>query len=231
MQRFHCDAILFDLDGVLVDSTACVERLWYQWAVRHGFDAQEVIACAHGRSTVDTMRAVAPTLAIEGEARRMEQAEIEDTQGLVSITGAADLLTALAPFQWAVVTSGSRALATTRLRAVGLPLPLIFITAEDVAQGKPYPEGYVMAANLLGVIPQRCVVIEDAPAGIQAAHKAHMTAIAVASTHQPSELQAARVCVPSLAALHVNHQKGLDQVKPSLTITITRTIYDQLHAL
>ncbi|GHO68343.1 haloacid dehalogenase [Ktedonobacter sp. SOSP1-52] len=231
MQRFHCDAILFDLDGVLVDSTACVERLWYQWAIRHGLDAQEVIACAHGRRTVDTMRAVAPTLAIEEEARRMEQAEIEDTQGLVSITGAADLLTSLAPSQWAVVTSGSRALATTRLRAVGLPLPLIFITAGDVAQGKPHPEGYLKAASLLGVTPQRCVVIEDAPAGIQAALKANMTAIAVASTHQPSELQAARVCVPSLAALHVIHLKGSDQARPSLTITITRTIYGQLHAI
>ncbi|GHO49821.1 HAD family hydrolase [Ktedonospora formicarum] len=230
MQRFHCDAILFDLDGVLVDSTACVERLWYQWAIRHGLDAQEVITRAHGRRTIDTLRAVAPTLAIEGEVRRMEKAEIEDIQGLMSITGAASLLAGLAPTQWAVVTSGSRALATTRLRAVGLPLPSIFITAEDVTQGKPHPEGYVKAACLLGVPPQRCIVLEDAPAGIQAALKAHTTAIAVASTHQPSELQAARVCVPSLAALHVNQQKASDQAKPSLTITVIRTIYDQLHA-
>lgn len=231
MQRFLCDAILFDLDGVLVDSTACVERLWYQWAIQHGLDAQEVIARAHGRRTIDTMRAVAPTVAIEEEARGMEQAEIEDTHGLVGIAGAADLLTTLAPSQWAVVTSGSRALATTRLRAVGLPLPSVFITAGDVAQGKPHPEGYLKAASLLGVTPQRCVVVEDAPAGIQAAIAASMTAIAVASTHQPAKLQAAQICVPSLAALHTTHLKRSEPAGPSLAITVTRTIDDQLRAL
>ncbi|HEY4383216.1 MAG TPA: HAD-IA family hydrolase [Ktedonobacteraceae bacterium] len=220
------DAILFDLDGVLVDSTPCVERLWYQWAHQHGLDSQEVIARAHGRRTIDTMRALAPNLDVEVEARNMERAEIEDTDGLVAISGAAELLASLAPSQWAVVTSGSRALATARLHAVGLPLPSVFITADDVTEGKPHPEGYLKAASLLGAAPQSCVVIEDAPAGIQAALTANIIAIAIASTHLPADLQSAQVCVPSLAALHITHHAGSGETVPSLAITVTTTIDD-----
>ncbi|HTK05928.1 MAG TPA: HAD family hydrolase [Ktedonobacteraceae bacterium] len=230
MQQFFSDAILFDLDGVLVDSTPCVERLWYQWANRHGLNFLEIIARAHGRRSIDTIRDIAPDLDVEAEARKMEQAEIEDTNGLVAITGAAELLATLAPSQWAVVTSGSRALATTRLRAVGLPLPSVFITAEDVAEGKPHPEGYLKAADLLGVAPQSCVVIEDAPAGIQAALTADMTAIAIASTHLPADLQAAQTCILSLSALNITHSNKSDRTIPSLTITVTSTADDPFPA-
>ena len=226
MRQFFSDAILFDLDGVLVDSTACVERLWYQWANQHGLDFQEVIAHAHGRRAIDTMRAVAPHLDLEAEVRVREQAEIEDTNGLIAIAGAAELLATLAPTQWAVVTSGSRKLATTRLHAVGLPEPSVFITAEDVAEGKPHPEGYLKAANLLGIDPQGCVVIEDAPAGIQAALAGGMNAIAVASTHLPADLQVAQACVPSLAALQVTQRNRAGWAEPSLAIAVMTTLDD-----
>jgi mannitol-1-/sugar-/sorbitol-6-phosphatase len=230
MQQIFSDAILFDLDGVLVDSTACVERQWYQWAKRHGLDFQDVIARAHGRRSIDTMRALVPSLDIEAEARRLELAEIEDTNGLIAVAGAAELLATLTPLQWAVVTSGSRRLATTRLHAVDLPLPDIFITAEDVTEGKPHPEGYLKAANLLGVDPQNCVVIEDAPAGIQAALTGGMSALAVASTHLPADLQEAQACVPSLAALQVTQHKRAGRTIPSLVITVTTTLNDLFRA-
>jgi mannitol-1-/sugar-/sorbitol-6-phosphatase len=223
MQQFLCDAILCDLDGVLVDSTANVERHWKQWARLHGLDSQEVLALAHGRRTIDTMRAIAPTLATELEAQRLEQASAEDTDGIIAIAGARELVTCLAPSQWAVVTSGSRTLATTRLRAVGLPVPSVFITAEDVTEGKPHPEGYLKAADHLGVSPQRCIVIEDAPAGIQAARAAHMITIAVASSHLPIDLQAAQICIPSLVSLCITSPERSEQITPSLLVTVTAT--------
>jgi len=122
MQHINCRAILFDLDGVLVDSTACVERHWRMWAQRHGLNAEYILADSHGRRSVDTIRAVAPELAAETEAVWLEQEEALDTVGIVAAPGAAELLTTLQSVPWAVVTSGSRLMATTRLRFTELPI-------------------------------------------------------------------------------------------------------------
>ena len=200
MQHINCRAILFDLDGVLVDSTACVERHWRMWAQRHGLDAEYVLADSHGRRTIDTIRAVAPELATEAEAARLEQEEALDTVGIVAAPGAAELLTALQSVPWAVVTSGSRLMATTRLRFTELPIPQVLITADDVEQGKPAPEGYLKAANLLGINPQDCIVIEDAPPGIEAGRAAHATVIGVATTYPPTALREASLCIPNLTS-------------------------------
>src|SRR5262249_17289731 len=154
------------LDGVLVDSGAAVERAWEQWAARHGLQLDHVLAEAHGRRTTDTIRAVAPWLDAEAEARGLEEAEAADTDGGGALPGAASLLEVLPVGSWAVATSGTRSLATTRLMHAGLPLPEVLVTAEDVERGKPDPQPYVAAARALGVEPSRCLVIEDAPAGI-----------------------------------------------------------------
>jgi sugar-phosphatase len=201
MQHINCRAILFDLDGVLVDSTACVERHWRMWAKRHGLDAEYVLADSHGRRTIDTMRAVAPELATEDEAARLEQEEALDTVGIVAAPGAVELLTALQSVPWAVVTSGSHLMATTRLRFTELPTPPVLITADDVEQGKPAPEGYLRAANLLGINPQDCVVIEDAPPGIEAGRAADATVIGVATTYPPTALREASLCIPNLNSI------------------------------
>jgi sugar-phosphatase len=201
MQHIHCRAILFDLDGVLVDSTACVERHWRMWAKHHGLDAEYILADSHGRRTIDTMRAVAPELATEAEAARLEQTEALDTVGIVAVPGAAELLATLQSVPWAVVTSGSRLMATTRLRFTELPIPPVLITADDVVQGKPAPEGYLKAANLLGINPQDCIVIEDAPPGIEAGRAAQATVIGVATTYPPTALRAASLCIPNLTSL------------------------------
>ena len=204
MKRLVCKAILFDLDGVLVDSHAVIERQWQLWADQHGLDVAKIFAIMHGRRTIETIQEIAPSLPVALEAQKLEQLEIEDRSGLVAMAGAADLLATLPVGRWAVVTSGSRMLARTRLLHVGLPLPSILISADEVHHGKPHPEGYLKAASLLDIAPQQCVVIEDAPAGIQAARAAGIPVIAVATSHASEYLQQADICIPSLAALAIN---------------------------
>lgn len=191
MDVFGCDGVLFDLDGVLVDSTPSVERVWREWADLHGLDVAAILAVAHGRRTAETIALVAPHLDAEAEAKRLEEQEIEDTSNVLPIRGAAALLESLPPRRWAVVTSGTRALAHARLRACDLPIPEAFVGAADVQAGKPDPECYLRGAKLLGARPDRCVVVEDAPSGIAAGRAAGAAVIAVTSTHPASELSGA----------------------------------------
>src|SRR5689334_7305466 len=152
------------------------------WAERHGLPFARIATLHHGRPTVETVRLVAPHLDVEAEARSIERAETEDLHGLRVFAGAARLLAALPPDRWAIVTSGTHALATTRLAHVGLRKPTVLVTADDVARGKPAPDPYLTPARKLGVAPGRCVVIEDAPAGVAAGRAAGARVIAVAST-------------------------------------------------
>jgi sugar-phosphatase len=188
MTEWECDAVLFDLDGVLVDSRACVERHWQRWALEHGLSLDEIMRVAHGYRTVDTIRLVAPHLADEEEAARFDAREAFDADGVVRIEGAAQLVRALPAQRWAVVTSGTRNLAITRLRHTALPMPPVLVTADDVSRGKPHPEAYFLAAARLDVTPETCIVVEDAPAGIRAAHAAGMRVVALATTHRQDDL-------------------------------------------
>jgi sugar-phosphatase len=195
----RCGAILFDLDGVLMDSRAAVERAWERWAAGHGLDRAAVLAQAHGRRTIDTIRAVAPSLDVETEARLLEDSESVDFDGVTTLPGAAELLDALPSGSWTVVTSGTRALATGRLAHGGLPIPEHLITAADVEHGKPHPQPYLAGAAALSVDPAQCLVVEDAPAGIQAATAAGMTVLALETTFEAQALAAADYLVGSLA--------------------------------
>ena len=201
MDRFGCDAVLFDLDGVLVDSTPSVERTWREWADLHDFDVADILAVSHGRRTAETISLVAPNLDAEAEAKRLEAKEIEDVASVLPVEGAAALLKALPSERWAVVTSGTRALAHARLRACGLPIPQTFVGAEDVQRGKPDPECYLRGAKLLGIGPDRCVVVEDAPSGIAAGRAAGATVIAVTTTHPAPELSNANAVTKTLGSL------------------------------
>lgn len=203
-----CRAILFDLDGVLVDSTECIERGWRRWAEQHGLDGDDVIEAAHGRRTLETIRLVAPHLPAEAETARLESAESRETDGVYRIEGARELLASLPEGRWAVVTSGIRAVAELRLRHVGLPVPKVMVCADEVSRGKPDPEGYLAAASQLGVQPADCVVIEDAPPGLEAAHAGGMRAVAVATTYPPSRLRSADVVVDALAEIRVEPRNG-----------------------
>lgn len=182
------------MDGTLVDSTACVEAIWTRWAERHGMPVDDILWASHGRRTLDTLREVAPHLDIAHEARLLDAEEVEYTDGLKAVQGAAALLRALPPSSWAVVTSAGRAIAEFRLQWVGLLVPDVLITADDVAEGKPSPAGYQMAAARLGVAPDQCLVIEDTPAGILAGRAAGMQVLAVTTTYPASNLLGAH-CV------------------------------------
>jgi sugar-phosphatase len=188
MTTFRCTAILFDLDGVLIDSTRSVDRQWRVWAREQGIDEEKVIAIAHGVRAIEVIRAVAPHLDAEAEVRRLEAREANDKIDVAVMTGAAELVRAIPDGRWGVVTSGTRHLASARLRLGGLPVPKILVTAEDVANGKPHPEPYLRAAKLLGVKAEECLVIEDAPAGIRSARAGGMKVIALASTYPASKL-------------------------------------------
>jgi mannitol-1-/sugar-/sorbitol-6-phosphatase len=200
---FSCAAVLFDLDGVLVDSAEVVERTWRRWAARHGLDPADVIRAAHGRRTIETVRLLAPHLAADEEVATLAASESTETDGLYEVPGARELLESLPPRSWAVVTSGIRPVAELRLRHTRLPTPPVLVTADQVRHGKPHPEGYLTAAARLGVDPARCVVVEDTPAGIEAAHAGGMHVVAIASTYEAAALVGADAVVPALAWLRI----------------------------
>jgi sugar-phosphatase len=210
-----CKAILFDLDGVLVNSAECVERTWRGWSSRHGLNPDDVIAVAHGRRTIETVRAVAPHLDAPTEVTALEAREALTSDGVYEIEGARELVARLPPHRWAIVTSGTRVIASFRLKLVGIPIPRVMICADEIANGKPHPEGYLTAASRLGFAARDCVVIEDTPPGIEAAHAGGMRAIAVAATYPASELSAADRVVDQLADLDVSVVGDLIQIATS----------------
>jgi sugar-phosphatase len=181
-------AIVFDLDGVLADSAGVVERAWRRWAREQGLAADDLVAVAHGRPAREVVHAFAPHLDADEEARRLDDWETEDPEGVAAIPGARECVEMARLRPWAIVTSGGRELATSRLRAAGLPIPRVLVTADDVARGKPDPEPYARAAEELGLAPASCLVVEDAPAGITAAKSAGMTVLAVTTTYPEAVL-------------------------------------------
>ena len=185
---WRCAAILFDLDGVLVDSRRCIEGIWRTWAAGKGLDPEPFIRIAHGRRISETIRTVAPELDVAREVAALDRLEEVETGGLFPVPGAAALLDAIPAARWAIVTSGSRRVATLRLGVVGLPIPEVFVTAEAVGQGKPAPDGYLAAAAQLGLAPAACVAIEDSPPGVAAARSAGMRVIGLLTTHHAGDL-------------------------------------------
>lgn len=205
-----CSAILFDLDGVLVDSTRAVERVWRQWAEDHKIDPDYVMQWAHGRRSIETLRRVAPDMDAAKENVNVERREIEDLEGVRKIEGASELLASIPPGHWTIVTSATRPLAEARMNYVGLPLPKDAITAEGVERGKPDPEPYLKGAQLLSFPPAECLVVEDTAAGIAAAKAAGMMAIGLTTTYPAHELREADVVVRSCADIRVEVKQGQD---------------------
>ncbi|HTC90468.1 MAG TPA: HAD family hydrolase [Bryobacteraceae bacterium] len=189
MTAIRCSALLFDLDGVLIDSTPAVARVWRRWAVEHGFDPETVVRLAHGRPSRTTIRELLPNADIDKEDREVERREMEDLDGVVLLPGARELLTTLPPDRWTIATSGTRALAEVRLRVAGLPVPANMITSSDVKIGKPDPEPYLKAAAKLGFAASECIVVEDAPAGVRAGKAAGARVIAFLTTMHRRDLE------------------------------------------
>lgn len=203
MQSLRCAGILFDFDGVIVDSTAAVARQYSRWAREHGLDPEAILRTAHGVRTEEVVRQSAPHLDALEETLKIERREAEDP-GVSVMPGALELLQAIPHSKWGIVTSGRRDLVRTRIQRLSIPAPGVLVTAEDVTQGKPAPDPYLKGAALLGVAPAHCVVIEDALAGIRAAHAAGMRVISLPSTYDASSLGEADVIVSGLSQIRVN---------------------------
>jgi len=191
MTQIQCSALLFDMDGVLIDSTPAVARVWRKWAIAHNFEPAEVVAKAHGRPSIVTVREYLPHADAVAENRMVERAEMEDLDGVVPLRGARELLMSLPANRWTIVTSSTRPLAEVRLKAAGLSIPHKLITSSDVVNGKPHPEPYIKAANTLGYPPSDCVVVEDVPAGIRAGKDAGARVIGFRTTVKDQELRSA----------------------------------------
>jgi mannitol-1-/sugar-/sorbitol-6-phosphatase len=195
MTRIVCRGLLLDMDGVLVDSTPAVARVWSKWALKQGMNPEAVVKQAHGRTSITTIQELLPKADAEAhrlEDRWMEQAEIEDVADVVALPGAKQLLKLIPTGQLAVVTSATRALAEVRLRAAGLlELVTYVITASDIQRGKPDPEPYRKGAAKLSLDPQDCIVIEDAPSGVISGKAAGARVIALRTTCTDSELLSA----------------------------------------
>jgi mannitol-1-/sugar-/sorbitol-6-phosphatase len=201
MDGDRISAVLFDLDGVLVESKEATERVWLAWAARHGVEPEELRAAMHGVRSVEVVRALRPDLDAVAESEAIERRQAEDVRGLRAVPGASEALGALREDRVAVVTSATRPLALARLRAAGISPPRVMVFATDVEHGKPDPEGYLAAARRLGVPPAETVVVEDAPPGIEAGRAAGAATIAVTTTHEASTLSAADVVIPDLREL------------------------------
>jgi len=214
MLVLNCEAMLFDLDGTLIDSTARIARLWRWWAERHGIPFEQLQGKMHGRPAVETFHLIDPDLPLGPAVEELETEEVRDMHDVHLIPGAPELLARLNPSRWAIVTSGSPRVAHARLEYTRLPLPRVLITAAEIERGKPAPDGFLLAARRMGFAPSDCVVVEDSPAGVGAGKAAGMRVIAIAYTHPIEELTAADAMVPDLAHLDV-------QSSPSgLSITI-----------
>jgi sugar-phosphatase len=189
--KIECRALLFDMDGVLIDSTAAVARVWRRWASERGFDPETVASQAQGRPSITTIRELLPHADHLAENREVERREIEDLAGVTACPGALEILSRLPADLWALVTSSTKPLAEVRLRAAGLPVPKLFVTGNDVVNGKPHPEPFLKGAALVGFPPDQCIVVEDTPAGIRAGKIAGARVLAFRTTMPDSELQAA----------------------------------------
>jgi sugar-phosphatase len=191
MIQIQCEALLFDMDGVLINSTPAVARVWARWAMERGFNPEEVVARAHGRPSLTTVKEYLPDADHDAENREVERREIADLEGVVPLPGALELLSSLPADRWTIVTSCTRALAEVRIRAAGLPLPRKLVTSNDITNGKPHPDPYLKGASKLGFSPSDCVVVEDVPAGVRSGKAAGATVIAFTTTVEASVLREA----------------------------------------
>jgi len=191
MTLIHCGAVLFDMDGVLVDSTPAVERVWTGWALEHGLVPEEVVRRAHGRPSLATIQELLPRGDHEAENLEVERREIEDIADVEALPGALTLLRAIPEWRWTVVTSATRKLAEVRLRAAGLPIPEHLVTASDLKRGKPFPDPYLKGAEVLRIPARECIVAEDAASGVRSGKAAGARVLALRTTSTDAELLSA----------------------------------------
>lgn len=187
--NLSCKAVLFDMDGTLVDSTRVVELAWDWWATRHGIPLEAVLSFSHGRPTISTMEHFLPARDHSEELEEMARYEETHLEGILAVPGATQVVEALQNYPWAIVTSAWRTLAEARVIAAGLPLPKVIVPVDEICNGKPDPEGFLQAAERLSVAPEECVVFEDTRPGIEAGANAGMQVVALLTTVSALDLR------------------------------------------
>ncbi len=175
----ECDAVLFDLDGTLIDSLPAVDRAWSEWAVKNELDPVEILSKIHGRRSIDSVRLVAPHLDPVAEDAWLRNREATDTEGVIALPGVLEFVRSLPLDAWTIVTSGTVDVATPRILAAGLPVPSTAVYGNDVIHGKPAPDPFLLAAQRMGVDPSRCVVFEDTLAGLRSGTSAGCQTVGV----------------------------------------------------
>lgn len=201
--QLRCQAILFDMDGILISSLGSVERSWKKYAQMRGIDPERASRIAHGCRAIETLARLRPDLDSEEELKVIEELEIADNEGLTVLPGVAQLLASLPQARWTIVTSATERLARARLAAAGIPMPRQFVAAERVTYGKPHPEPFLAGAALLGFAPQECVVFEDSISGAQAGRAAGCTVISTTFSHSAQELAVAHYLIPDVTRVTV----------------------------
>lgn len=211
-------AVLFDLDGTLVDSTDAVVRCWLAWAHERGIEPERLQGY-HGVPAVDIVRDLVSVDDVPAALARISDLELLDVRGITLLPGAAEALAALPAGRAAIVTSCTDALAAARIAATRLDAPPVLVAADHVHRGKPDPEPYLLAAERLGVDPAQCLVVEDAPSGLAAARAAGMASLAVTTTTPRPELRADAV-VGTLADVALSCDADGVRVRPAGPITL-----------
>jgi sugar-phosphatase len=205
-----CQGLLFDMDGVLVDSLASVRRSWRRWAAEFGVTEAATLEIPHGTRAADIIQMLAPNANAKYALERIDELEAHDLEGIVALPGAAALLQSLPAKRWTIVTSATSLLLHARLRAAGLAAPVHLVTGSDVTKGKPDPEPYLRGAEMLGIAASQCVVFEDASNGVRAGLAAGCRVVGVLSTHSAEALRdvGAEFVVESLADVSVRLVEG-----------------------
>jgi mannitol-1-/sugar-/sorbitol-6-phosphatase len=211
--EIRCRGILFDMDGILISSLGSVERSWTKWALMRDIDPGLACRIAHGRRAIETAAMLRPDLDSDRELRLIEEIEIADGEGLSVLPGVLDLLAALPPHRWTVVTSATYRLARERLALAGIPVPDKFISADSVTQGKPHPAPFLAGSALLHLDPRDTVVFEDSPSGAIAGRAAGSTVVATTFSHSPQELGAAHYLIKDLTGVQASPLPGSDGLR------------------